>query len=76
MFTHCPGARLFAEPIPEPVLCPHCGKEVEIFTNEQCMKCYFCGVLVAREKRPTCFDLCKYADKCIAEIQAASRQHR
>ncbi len=70
MFSHCPGARIFAEPIPEPVICPHCGKEVEIFTNEQSMRCYFCGGLVTREKLPSCFDWCKYADLCMSEIKA------
>ncbi len=39
MFDRCPGSRLFAEPIPEPIMCPHCGREVEIFTTEQSMRC-------------------------------------
>jgi len=76
MFTNCPGSRLFAEPIPEPIACPHCGREVEILTNEQSMKCYFCGGLVTREMRPCCFDWCKYADECIAEIEAAAKRNR
>ena len=70
MFSSCPGSLWFKQPIPEQIICPHCGKEVEIFTSEQAMKCYFCGSLVTREKRPSCFDWCKYADKCIAEIEA------
>lgn len=69
MFGHCPGSRLFAEPIPEPIICPHCGKEVEIFTNEQSLTCYFCGGLVEREKRPSCFDWCKYAEQCAELIE-------
>ena len=71
MFAPCPGSRLPAEPIPEPIAFPHFGKEVEIFTNEQSLKCYFCGGLVTREKRPCCLDRYKYADKCIAEIESA-----
>lgn len=70
LFSSCPGSVWFKQPIPEPTRCPHCGKEVEIFTNEQSMKCYHCGGLITREKRPSCFDWCKYADKCIAEIEA------
>jgi hypothetical protein len=67
---------IFSQPIPEPIICPHCGREVEIFTNEQVMKCYFCGGLVTREKRMTCLDWCKYADKCLADIENARRQNR
>ncbi len=74
MFSYCPGARAFSEPVPEPITCPHCGKEVEIFTNEQSMKCYFCGGIIVREKRPTCFDWCKYADICAAQIEAERRK--
>ena len=69
MFSHCPGSRLFAEPIPEPIICPHCGQEVEIFTTEQSMTCYFCGGFVTREKRPSCFDWCKYASECAEELR-------
>jgi endogenous inhibitor of DNA gyrase (YacG/DUF329 family) len=74
MFSHCPGARTFMEPIPEPIICPHCGKEVEIFTTEQSMKCYHCGGLVTREKLPSCFEWCKFADICKSEIEASRRK--
>lgn len=74
MFSHCPGSGPYAQPIPELILCPHCRKEVEIFTNEQSMKCYYCGGLVTRERRPTCFDWCEYAAKCIAEIEASRKR--
>lgn len=73
-FSRCPGSGPFAEPVPELVPCPHCGKDVEIFTNEVSMKCYFCGGLVTRERRPTCFDWCEYAPKCLAEIEAQKRR--
>jgi len=56
--------------LPEIFRCPHCGKDVEIFTNEPYLRCYHCGGLVTKEKRPSCFDWCKYADKCRAEIDA------
>ena len=76
MFSHCPGARTFMEPIPEPIICPHCGREVEIFTTEQSMKSYYCGGLVTREKLPSCFDWCKFADICKAEIEASRRKKK
>jgi DNA-directed RNA polymerase subunit RPC12/RpoP len=74
VFSHCPGSRIFSEPVPEPIICPHCGKEVEIFTNEQSMRCYFCGGHVTRERRPSCFDWCRYADICKAHIESERRQ--
>jgi len=70
VLSHCPGSMWFSQPIPEPIICPQCGREVEIFTNEQSMRCYYCGGIVTREKRTSCFDWCKYADKCIAELNA------
>jgi len=70
VFNRCPGAGPFTEPLPEVFRCPHCGKDVEIFTNERYLRCYHCGGLVTKEKRPSCFDWCKYADKCRAEIEA------
>jgi endogenous inhibitor of DNA gyrase (YacG/DUF329 family) len=73
VFSSCPGSLWFKQPVPEPIICPHCGKEVEIFTNEQAMTCYHCGGPVTREKRPSCFDWCKYADLCMAEIETQRR---
>lgn len=64
MFTRCPGANSMIEPLPEPVTCPHCHGEVEMFTNEVSFRCYHCGGLIVREKRPSCFDWCEYAGKC------------
>ena len=74
MLPFCPGSRSFSEPVPELVRCPHCGQDVEIFTNEQSMKCYHCGGLVTREKRMTCFDWCAYATRCVAEIEASRKK--
>ncbi len=74
MFTRCPGAGPFAEPVPEVFRCPHCGMDVEIFTNEQYLRCYHCGGMVTKEKRPSCFDWCKYAESCRREIEAQRRR--
>jgi len=74
MFTRCPGAGPFAEPVPEVLRCPHCGMDVEIFTNEQYLRCYHCGGMVTKEKRPSCFDWCKYAESCRREIEVQRRR--
>ena len=68
MFTRCPGANSMLEPIPEPVSCPHCLQEVEMFTNEVSYRCCHCGGVIVRDKLPTCFDWCEYADKCAKEL--------
>jgi DNA-directed RNA polymerase subunit RPC12/RpoP len=68
MFTRCPGAISVVEPIPEPVICPHCRMEVEMFTNETSLRCYHCGGLIVRDKKPSCFDWCEYADRCAKEL--------
>lgn len=68
--SRCPGSLWYRQPIPEPITCPGCGKEVEIFTNEQSMRCYYCGTVVTRKVRPSCFDWCKYADICMEDFDA------
>ena len=68
VFDRCPGANIMLEPVPEVIVCPHCRMEVEMFTNEISMRCYHCGGRITREKRPSCFDWCRYADKCAEEL--------
>jgi ribosomal protein S27E len=47
--------------------CPHCGTEVEIFSDESRIKCYKCGEMVHREKMPSCIDWCASARECLGE---------
>ena len=68
MFTRCPGAISVVEPLPEDVVCPHCRMTVEMFTNETSMRCYHCGGIIVRDRKPSCFDWCKYAEMCAKEI--------
>jgi hypothetical protein len=42
--------------------------EVEMFTTEVKLRCYHCGEMVVRAKRLSCFDWCKYADKCAKDL--------
>ena len=64
---HCPGTKLFREPIPEDVPCPKCGKEVEIWTHELKATCRNCGAAIFRESKASCIDWCKYAKECVGE---------
>ena len=47
--------------------CPHCGYEVEIFSDEIKVKCPKCKKDVYREKTPSCIDWCQYARQCLGE---------
>jgi predicted RNA-binding Zn-ribbon protein involved in translation (DUF1610 family) len=59
----CPGAvnlRL------EVKVCPVCGGEVEIFTDEYKTICPNCGSEIFRDLA-SCIDWCPYAKRCLAE---------
>ena len=47
--------------------CPGCRTEVEIFSNENRVRCYNCGEMVEREQLPTCIDWCASARQCLGE---------
>jgi hypothetical protein len=47
--------------------CPECRTEVEIFSNENRVRCYKCGEMVEREQLPTCIDWCASARQCLGE---------
>ena len=59
----CPGLDNLLRPKPEFIKCPHCGGDVEIWTDENEGVCINCGAKVSR-KTQSCLDWCKYADKC------------
>ena len=47
--------------------CPHCGYEVEIFSDEIRVRCPKCKRYVYRDKVPSCVDWCRYARDCLGE---------
>jgi ribosomal protein S27E len=47
--------------------CPNCGAEVEMFSDEQKVKCYRCGTIVRRESIPSCIQWCAHARECLGE---------
>lgn len=63
----CPGAEDIRTPIPEYIICPHCGKEIEIFSDEIRIKCFYCKKTVYRETISSCIEWCKFAKKCVGE---------
>ena len=47
--------------------CPNCGHEVEMFSDEQRVKCGKCGKYVSKAQVPSCISYCKSAKDCIGE---------
>jgi hypothetical protein len=63
----CPGAQRVTQPKPEIIKCPHCSKEVEIWTDEAKAVCPNCKKTVTRLKGQSCLDWCKYAKDCVGD---------
>jgi len=47
------------------IRCPHCGYELEIFSDELKVNCPSCGEPVYREMLPSCIDWCPAAAQCL-----------
>ena len=61
----CPGSKRIREPVPENFVCPSCGREVEIWTDETKATCPACKTRVFRERQMSCIDWCPYAKECV-----------
>lgn len=61
----CPGSRLIRQPVPEDIVCIHCGEEVEIWSFEAITRCPKCGGVVCRIQGATCLDWCAAAKACV-----------
>jgi hypothetical protein len=78
----CPGSREIKKPKPEDITCRHCGKNIEIWSDETEVKCKFCRKMNMRMLGPTCIDWCDFAKECIGEQKynrlkkkSGSKQH-
>ena len=65
MIRGCPGAIVFREARPDYIDCPHCGEEMEIWSDEPVARCHSCGLYVSQERGASCIDWCKSAVECI-----------
>jgi DNA-directed RNA polymerase subunit RPC12/RpoP len=65
MAKGCPGAIAFREARPEYKDCPHCGVEMEIWSDEPLARCPACHLWVSKERGASCIDWCKFAVECI-----------
>jgi hypothetical protein len=61
----CPGAILVKEARPDYVDCPHCGEEMEIWSDEPLARCPNCNLWVSQERGASCIDWCQSAVECI-----------
>lgn len=67
MIFECPGSQKFKRPQPENIVCPFCGKDVEIWTDEVEAVCDNCKKKVGCKEGQNCLDWCKYAKECAGE---------
>lgn len=65
LMSSCPGAKIFKNPMPEPIDCSRCGAELEIWTDEVKVRCKRCGATTYKDRIPSCIDWCKYAEGCV-----------
>jgi hypothetical protein len=66
-FRRCPGSMAFSRPTIETAVCPGCGAEVEIWSDEASGACPSCGQEVIRAIKQSCVDWCRYAAQCLGE---------
>ena len=66
MFDHCPGTANLRTPTLTIKACPHCGAEVEVFSNDRVVHCSVCGTPVYNDIE-SCVHWCKYAKECVGE---------
>ena len=47
--------------------CPDCGAELQVFSDEDIIKCWSCGKIINREETPSCVEWCVSARSCLGE---------
>ena len=62
----CPGSAFIRTPTLTIKVCPECGTEIEIFSNDSTVDCEKCG-FTAYNDQQSCIDWCKYARECFGE---------
>ena len=60
----CPGSSFIRTPTLTIKICPECGAEVEVFSNDFSVNCEGCGFTVYNDQQ-SCIDWCKYARECV-----------
>lgn len=69
-FKHCPGIKNIIGPVQIIMrTCPACSEEVEFFSDETKASCPKCGRTLHQEATSSCVSWCKYAEKCIEDLE-------
>ncbi|MBC7110398.1 MAG: hypothetical protein H5T46_05290 [Archaeoglobi archaeon] len=66
MQKKCPGSSSILRPKLELRVCPRCGNEVEIFSDEMKVECENCGFIIYNDLQ-LCIQWCPYAKECIGD---------
>lgn len=66
MEQKCPG-QMHHDLKSEVRICPECARPVEMFSDEQKVRCK-CGHVILREATPSCIQWCAAAEKCLAGL--------
>jgi hypothetical protein len=75
MIKGCPGAITLKDARPAYIECPHCGYEMEMWSDEPFARCPGCHLWVSKERGASCIDWCKAAAQCIG-LEAYERLKR
>jgi DNA-directed RNA polymerase subunit RPC12/RpoP len=73
-FHSCPGSKIFKDVRPEYLGCPHCGKEIELWSDELVVRCKNCGNYVSKRRGASCIDWCRFARECVGAQKYARLQ--
>ena len=63
----CPGALRSLAPEPLERTCPRCLREVEIWSDEEKVKCK-CGMTIFKDRQPSCVEWCPAAEQCLGDV--------
>jgi ribosomal protein S27AE len=66
MTYRCPGADNIRTPSIKTKICPNCGGEIDLFSNEMRAVCEQCG-FVAYNDAKSCLKWCKFARQCVGD---------
>jgi NADH pyrophosphatase NudC (nudix superfamily) len=66
MIHTCPGVSNLKSPTLEIKICPRCGEEVEIFSDDMKATCQGCNLEIFNDI-VSCVQWCKYARECVGD---------
>ncbi len=71
----CPGTHLITTPELSVKICPECGSDVEIFSDEHQAQCGTCGTIVY-QNITSCIQWCRHARECLGDDTFERMSHK